>query len=213
MDDSVKIKICGITLKEEIDSLIRLNVEYAGFVVFFEKSRRNNTLEKAAELVKYLKEKSDTIKAVAVTVSPTLSQVIEIENSGFHILQVHGALLSNVKENCHLPIYRAFNVDSREKSKLSEILNDKKISGIVLDGAVAGSGNTFSWDRFKDFNRRDKEYVLAGGLNPENVGKAIKLLKPNVVDVSSGVEYDDKSKKGKDLEKIDKFVKAVRSLN
>ena len=67
----------------------------------------------------------------------------------------------------------------------------------------AGTGKKFDWSILKDFKR---DYFLAGGLDPESVEEAIRLLDPFAVDVSSGVETDGI----KDIEKIEKFIKAVK---
>lgn len=219
-----RIKICGITQERELDKLIELNVEYAGFVVFFPKSRRNNDIKEAAKLVSYVKTKclSDSgkrlIKTVAVTVSPDISKLKEIENAGFDILQVHGELLPDVKQQSGLPIWRAFNLASYEDDNslslsLKKLVSDDKISGIVFDGAAYGSGEAFKWDSLKNVDVKDKLFIMAGGLTAENVAQAVKTLNPDVTDVSSGVEYDDKSMRGKDLDKLESFVNAVRSCN
>lgn len=223
-----KIKICGITQERELDKLIELNVDYAGFVVFFPKSRRNNEIMEAEKLVNYIKTKNlsatdkQPVRTVAVMVSPDLPKLKAVEKAGFDILQVHGELSSDVKEQCKLPIWRAFNLSSYEDSgsiinSLKKLMSDDKISGIVFDGAAYGSGETFKWDSLKYINEsinvKDKLFIMAGGLTPENVAEAVKTLNPDVTDVSSGVEYDDKTVRGKDLEKIELFVNAVRSCN
>ena len=217
-----KIKICGITNEQEIDKLIELNVDYAGFVVFFPKSRRNNDIVRASELVSYVRkkkaasEKEIPLKTVAVTVSPDIWQLEAIENAGFDILQIHGELYDEVREKTGLPIWRAFNLSSYKDNDslstgLKKVVSDDKIRGIVFDGAGYGGGEVFEWTSLKDIDIKDKLFIMAGGLTPENVAEAVKTLNPNIVDVSSGVEYDDKTIAGKDLEKTERFVRAVRS--
>ncbi len=217
-----KIKICGITQERELDKLIELKVDYGGFVVFYPKSRRNNSIEQASKLIKYVKEKKKagkeeiSLKTVAVMVSPDIEQLKAAETAGFDILQIHGKLNEEVKNESHLPIWKAFNLSSYEDidmvaGSLKKIVSDDKISGIVFDGASYGGGEAFKWEALKNININDKLFILAGGLTPENVGEAIRILKPHVADVSSGVEYDDKSIAGKDFEKLKSFVDAVRS--
>lgn len=223
-----KIKICGITQERELDKLIELKVDYGGFVVFYPKSRRNNNIEQASKLIKYVKEKKKagkeviSLKTVAVMVSPDIEQLKAAEAAGFDILQIHGKLNEEVKNESHLPIWKAFNLSSYEDiasyedidmaaGSLKKIVSDDKISGIVFDGASYGGGEAFKWEALKNININGKLFILAGGLTPENVGEAIRILKPHVADVSSGVEYDDKSIAGKDFEKLKSFVDAVRS--
>lgn len=218
-----KIKICGITQEREIDKLIELKVDYAGFVVFFPKSRRNNDIGQASRLINYFKEKKASVseeillKTVAVMVSPDIGQLNAAEAAGFDILQIHGELYEEVRKRSRLPIWRAFNLSSYENSSslsigLKKMVPDNKISGIVFDGAGYGGGEAFKWDILKniDINIRDKLFILAGGLTFENVAKAVETLNPDILDVSSGVEYDDKTIPGKDLEKTERFVRAVR---
>ena len=82
----MKIKICGITRENEVELLNELHVDYAGFVLFFEKSKRNMDLNRAVELKNRLK----STRSVAVVVEPTLEQARLIEEAGFDVLQVHG---------------------------------------------------------------------------------------------------------------------------
>lgn len=216
-----EIKICGITQERELDKLYELNVDYAGFVVFFPKSRRNNHIEAAERLVRYVKKLCENdlkkIKTVAVTVSPDLEQLNVIENAGFDILQVHGELDNEVKNQSNLPIWRAFNMSTYENedelnSNLKKLVSDERISGILFDGASYGSGESFKWDSLNNTDVSDKLFIMAGGLTPQNVKTAIETLNPDVADVSSGVEYDDKNLRGKDLKKIESFVQAVREI-
>lgn len=174
--------------------------DYAGFVLFYEKSRRNNTVQNAWQVLRYLDR---NIKRVAVVVSPTLEQVKMIEQMDFHIIQVHGALSDEVLGEIRLPVWRAYNI--RDDMKPEEV-SSPKICGYVLDGAKPGSGEAFDWEALGSFQRGDKKLILAGGLHAGNVESAIEILRPDVVDVSSGVEGRD----GKDAVKIKEFIGKVR---
>lgn len=211
----MKIKICGITSVAEADYLNDNKVDYAGFV-FYEKSKRNISLDKARAICKRLKP---DIKKVAVMVSPTLEEFTEKENENFDMIQIHGKLDVNVLDKARKDVWYAINLSDDEfgeKIAYLEALNDKqsdKIKGIVIDSKNFGSGEAFDWQKNKDKLStkliKDKAFILAGGLNKENVGEAIKLLKPDIVDVSSGVELG-KDKIGKDKRLIEQFVEAVR---
>ena len=84
------------------------------------------------------------------------------------------------------------------------------IAGYVLDGKIPGNGETFDWTLLKQFDKQDKMLMLAGGLNAENVEKAILEVQPDIVDVSSGVE--NVNIMGKDPAKIKEFVDKVRKV-
>ena len=207
----MKIKICGITRENEIELLNELHVDYAGFVLFFEKSKRNVDLDRAVELKNRLKN----TKSVAVVVEPTLEQARAIEEAGFDVLQVHGRLAEDIEKECGITIWKAVNVKNEDGeaqiSELEEFLKNDRISAIVMDAANAGSGEPFDWDVLLNEDFGAKDFILAGGLNPINVGSAIQKLAPDVVDVSSGVEYTDKTIMGKDAEKVIKFVENTRN--
>ena len=103
-----KIKICGITRESETEVLNRMQVDYAGFV-FFEKSKRNVSIEQAKEIKKHLKP---SIKTVAVTVNPALDLIDEIIEAGFDILQIHK--MQEFPENLKIPVWLAYQVRSRK---------------------------------------------------------------------------------------------------
>lgn len=200
-----KIKICGLTSVKETIYLKQNQVEFAGVVVFCPKSKRNVSIEQAKEIICAL---DFAIHSVAVTVSPSVEEVKQIEEAGFHYLQIHGSLKEEVLKSVHIPILRAFNISNMEE--LSNIQNCDKIHGYVFDAQEPGSGKVFDWSMVKSIPRNEKLVILAGGLTPENVSSAVEFLKPDIVDVSSGVEND--SGKGKDPQKIFEFVQNTRKV-
>lgn len=200
----MKIKICGLTSREEAGYLNENQVDFAGFVLFFPKSRRNISIGQAKEIMACLPE---GIQKVAVTVSPTAGQIRAIEEAGFDYVQIHGELSKEVLEAVKLPVLKAFNLKDLEQYETFR--NCEKIAGYVFDAAEPGSGQSFDWELVKQLPRDGKLFLLAGGLSSENVAKAIRVLSPDGVDVSSGVEYEDRP--GKDPQKIKDFCMAVRS--
>lgn len=198
-----KIKICGLMGIEDAQILNRNQVEYAGIVLFYPKSKRNQEIDKSKEILTAL---SAGIKKVAVTVSPTIEQVQLIEEAGFDILQVHGELYDEVVEGTSLDIFRAFNM---ENTTLLSDSNYDKIKGYVFDGKVPGNGEVFDWSLIRGFDRKEKMLILAGGLTSENLSRGIEYLNPDIVDVSSGVE--NMTGIGKDEEKVKVFVEVARN--
>lgn len=184
-----EMKICGLTRPEEAQMLNRAGADYAGFV-FFPKSRRNVSFAQASEIRKKLNQ---DIKAVAVCVSPRKELLEQIEKAGFDMIQIHGELKPEILEQASLPIWRACNLEQPEE--LKNIEQHEKITGYVVDAKTAGSGRTFDWEKSREALQaarencfQGKKFILAGGLNPENVAEGITLFAPDVVDVSSGVE-------------------------
>lgn len=221
-----QIKICGITQDEEIQWLNEADVSYAGFVLY-EKSCRYIPISKTQELFGKL---NDSIKKVAVAVNPDVTMVKQVMDAGFDILQVHGNLTEEVLAVTEIPVWRAVNLtDANIFEKLvreyRDLSIDEKITALLMDAKEFGSGKTFGWDAYerdegKEMLRQlrqilEKEqiqFVLAGGLTPDNVSRGIDIFSPDIVDVSSGVEKEPGQGTGKDREKIQKFVRNMHSI-
>lgn len=200
----VMIKICGITKEEEAEYLKKNHVDFAGIVVFYEKSRRCVDIEKARKLISAL----GNIKSVAVTVAPTLDEIRKIESAGFDYVQVHKELDEEIINECSIPIFKAFNINDLDGYSRYQVFD--RIAGYVFDACVPGSGQTFDWNLLTSIPRDGKLFFLAGGLNPENVRAAIETVHPDVVDVSTGVEYEKKG--GKDPKRVDRFCQNVLNI-
>lgn len=203
---AVLVKVCGLTDTVEADYLNKNKVDFAGFVLFFPKSKRNISIEKAEQIMAELDE---NIKKVAVIVSPDESEIQQINGSGFDYVQIHGEIKDRLLEQISKPVFKAFNI--KDIKNIHKYQNNVKIVGYVFDSAVPGSGKVFDWSILNDIKRDAKTFILAGGLNDSNVREAVKLVNPDVVDVSSGVEYDSGS--GKDPEKIKQFIRQLEINN
>lgn len=203
---AVLVKVCGLTDTVEADYLNKNKVDFAGFVLFFPKSKRNISIEKAEQIMAELDE---NIKKVAVIVSPDESEIKQINGSGFDYVQIHGEIKDRLLEQISKPVFKAFNI--KDIKNIHKYQNNAKIVGYVFDAAAPGSGKVFDWSILNDIKRDAKTFILAGGLNDSNVREAVKLVNPDVVDVSSGVEYD--SGRGKDPEKIKQFIRQLEINN
>lgn len=207
INSNTKVKICGLTSPAEARYLNENHVDFAGMVLFFPKSKRNISIEQAKDIMAAL---DASIKRVAVVVSPSIEQVRQIEAAGFDYVQIHGEIPETETEAeaaIAIPILKAFNVS--DMGSYEKYHNDSRIAGYVFDAIEPGSGKTFDWKLVDNIPRDEKLLLLAGGLNPDNVRMAIEAVHPDGVDVSSGVENDDKA--GKNPEKIHDFVAAIKS--
>ena len=195
-----KLKMCGLSRIEDIQAANAIKPDYIGFV-FAEISKRRVSALEASKL----KSKLDPeIKAVGVFLDDKLDFVASMLNLGIvDLVQLHGseneAYIEKVREITNKPIIKAFIIRSKEDVERAE---RSTADYILLDGGK-GQGKAFDWSLLKDIKR---PYFLAGGLNPENVGDAVKALKPYAVDVSTGIETDGV----KDREKMTAFAGAVR---
>ena len=195
-----KIKLCGLSRPCDIQTANELMPEYIGFV-FAPKSKRYIDPQQAARLKELL---SPDIRAVGVFVDEAPDTVAALLNSGvIDIAQLHGsedeAYIQRLRQRTDQPIIKAFQIKSRH-----DLAEAKTCTAdhILLDSG-AGTGNVFDWSVLKNAKR---PYFLAGGLSPDNVGDAVRLLHPYAVDVSSGIETDGR----KDEEKAAAFIAAVR---
>lgn len=199
------IKICGITTEEEAEYLNEAKVDFAGFIQFVPKSKRNISTEKAAGIIRLLDR---GIKSVAVTISPNVEQIRQIESTGFDYIQIHGEISDELLDSVELPVIKAFNVNDLsdyERFHLSD-----KVAGYIFDAQIPGSGKIFDWSVIGHIPHDEKPSLLAGGLKADNVAVALAYTQLDGADTSSGVENDNGV--GKSREKILEFVKQVRRI-
>ena len=206
-----KVKICGLSRLEDIEAVNAYGADYAGFV-FFEKSKRNVSYKKAEMLIKELK-KNPMIQSVAVCVSPSKDEVGRLSDMGFDFIQIHGTIPMDCQSDGGLALWQAVNIAGSTDVNVEELfIKSSNIRGYVVDGAEYGSGKTFGWEDEKTFafpkklKIHNRQFILAGGLNIENVQNGIRILHPDVVDVSSGVERNGV----KDAKLIRKFITAAK---
>lgn len=201
--NTMLVKICGLTQPEEAEYLNKNQVDLAGMVLFFPKSKRNISLDQAEQIMCAL---NPEIRKAAVTVSPDAEQVRQIEQAGFDYIQIHGELPEALLDEIKIPVLKAFNVKDMEQYEY--YCGRPEIAGFVFDAQEPGSGQVFDWNLLKSLPKSDKLCILAGGLTPENVYDAVCQVQPDGVDVSSGVEKE--SGRGKDARKIQKFTENAR---
>lgn len=190
-----KLKICGLTEVLEAEYVNEAGADFAGFIQFYPKSKRNIPTEKAKEIMKALKP---GITPVAVVVSPTLDQVREIEAAGFGLIQIHGALPEELLSQIKLPVIKAFNVN--DLSDFKRFSESDHVAGYVFDAHVPGSGKTFDWSVLDKIPKDSKMKLLAGGIDAGNVKMALSVEGIDGIDASSSVENDNGI--GKNKEKI-----------
>ena len=190
-----KVKICGLSTKEAVGTAVSAGADYIGFV--FAPSKRQVTLEQAAEMAKLIPA---NVKKVGVFVSPNRTELLEaIEKVGLDFVQVHGQVADDLFENLSCASIQAVQVDGDGH------VPNSQADYLLFDAPVAGSGQTFDWGQL-DTAELSQPFFIAGGLNEDNVARAIQHFSPFAVDVSSGVETDGQ----KDHEKIRRFIERVK---
>ncbi len=186
MAQQVKIKICGITNKEDAFLAAQFGAWALGFV-FYKKSPRYISPSNARKIIQEL---PPFVMPVGVFVNQGYGAIQDIaEFCGISTLQLHG---DETPQFCgrfrSQKIIKAFRVgDDFDISGLSQF----KVSGYLFDAfqedTFGGSGKTFNWEIIKG-KKFPKAVILSGGLNPQNVAQAVQEVNPYAVDVSSGVE-------------------------
>ena len=191
-----KVKICGLSTKEAVKTTVSAGADYIGFV--FAPSKRQVTVEQAIELAKFI---PSHIQKVGVFVSPSRAELLEaVDKVGLDFVQVHGQVVDKLFENLPCGSIQAVQVDEGGH------VPNSQADYLLFDAPVAGSGQTFDWGRL-DTTELAQPFFIAGGLNEDNVARAIQHFSPFAVDVSSGVETDGQ----KDHEKIRRFIERVKN--
>ncbi len=202
---TVRIKICGITNKEDALAAAHLGADALGFI--FAPSPRKISAERAREIIKAL---PPFIKTVGVFVDEDPERVSSIvAMCGLDVLQLHGSESIDYCSSFDRRVIKAVRLRSRDDlENLSKYVNvvDALLLDTYVPNKLGGTGITFDWKLAVEA-RRYGRIILAGGLNPENVAAAISMVKPYAVDASSGLEQ---SPGVKDHEKMAQFIARVR---
>jgi len=215
------IKICGIRDIETATQIADLNPDAIG-LNFFAKSPRSVDAETAARISEALPA---GIERIGLFVNHSLQEVLETcRQCSLGTAQLHGdetpAFLASLQSaNPDLKLLRAFRVDAQSGcSEIEEFLARSDELGVSLDGCLVdsrvageygGTGHTAPWDLLAGQydSRRWPRLILAGGLTPDNVADAIRIVSPAGVDVASGVES---SRGVKDLNLVASFIEAAK---
>jgi phosphoribosylanthranilate isomerase len=217
------IKICGITSLEDAEMAVAAGADAVGFV--FAESPRRVTLDTAYKIVVNLPK---PMEKIGVFVDADFEKVLAaIQWARLTGAQLHGEnsaeLARKIRERAdkvslQLHVIRVLHYakgsqdleaalhESHESASSNSVLVDTRI-----DGKKGGTGVSFDWREARDnFRQRapHHRWIVAGGLNPQNVGEAIRTLRPWGVDVSSGVEA---SPGRKDRMHVAEFVRAART--
>ncbi|MCD8216412.1 MAG: phosphoribosylanthranilate isomerase [Clostridiales bacterium] len=197
------IKICGLRRIEDAKIVNAFPVSFVGFV--FAKSKRQIDPGTALEIKKLLRK---DIKTVGVFADMALSEVRYITDlTGIDIVQLHSDesnwFCGNFRDKT---VWKSFAV--RDGSSI-EAAEKYKIDGYLLDAydkeERGGTGKVFKWDLAADF-AKNHFTILAGGISPENIARAIEAVHPQVIDLSSSLETEG----FKDYNKVKALFDAVQ---
>jgi phosphoribosylanthranilate isomerase len=214
LEAMVKVKICGVTRPEDARAAVAAGADAIGINFAPESKRYIGSIERAADLIKKT-DKAHAISWAGVFVnSPGADIERAVRELSLAIVQLHGDETPQDVAALRLTlphgtmIWKVFRISG--ENDLAAV-TQYKCDGWLLDaryeGARGGEGKSFDWNVLKGL-ARTTPIVLAGGLTPENVSQAVAQVRPDWVDVASGVE----SAPGvKAADKIERFVRGARA--
>jgi phosphoribosylanthranilate isomerase len=198
-----KIKFCGLRREEDVKLAASLDADFMGFILT-DRFKRFIAPEEVARLKEFVPSKT---KTVGVFVDEPIDYVISTAKiAKLDMIQLHGseddAYIVEIKEKTGLPVIKMIKPLSED-----DIITARECKAdlILLDSGAGGTGKVFDWSLAE---RLGRDYILAGGLTPDNVAEAVERLKPFAVDVSSGVETEGI----KDFSKMKAFAAEVRKI-
>jgi phosphoribosylanthranilate isomerase len=208
------IKICGLTRAADAGAAEAAGATYGG--VIFARGRRTVSAVTAAEVLH-----GSALTRVGVFVDAPPAELLQIATvAGLRILQLHGdenpGYIAQIRQAWGGEIWKALHPRGAEEFLAGLDLYGSCVDGLLLDGwspvERGGTGARFPWEevaRVRDTVPTTLSFGIAGGLTPDNVATAVRLLRPDLVDVSSGVEVAPGIK---DPAAVERFVAAVRSV-
>jgi len=201
---SVRVKICGITNLEDARMAVEAGADALGFV-FCIASPRCLSYSNACQIIRQM---PPMVMKIGVFVNPPAEVARLAIECGLDAIQFHGDEPPDFCQNFVPRAIKAFRV--RDAASL-ERCEDYRGLPWLLDSYVAGqaggTGEKFNWDLAAGLRDINPFLILAGGLTPDNVGDAVRRVRPWAVDVSSGVESAPGKK---DPDKVRRFLRAAK---
>jgi phosphoribosylanthranilate isomerase len=218
MNKRTRIKICGLTRKQDVQAAVEAGADAIG-LVFYPASPRHVSADVAADLVSTI---PPFVTTVGLFVNATIEEVAAvIRQVPLSLLQFHGdetvGQCAAVARDVNRPFMRAIRMGSEASAPdLLKCENNFRaasplFAGLLLDAFVdgyGGGGKVFDWSLIPE--ELAPRVVLSGGLSVQNATEAVRQVRPFAVDVSSGVEL---SKGIKDAARIRAFVNAIRAAD
>ena len=214
MAGRVRVKICGVTNVADALAAVELGADAVG-LNFYPQSPRYLTPQKAGVIIRQLPPFVEPVGVFAGTLAEIVAVARQVP--GLRTVQRHSTA-HEVGDSKGYRVIDAFQVPDRHSlSDLHDYLRraeevGRKPVAVLVDGCVpgqfGGTGKTAPWELFDGLNL-GLPLILAGGLTPENVAEAVRIVRPYAVDVASGVEA---SPGKKDIEKMRRFIENARSV-
>jgi phosphoribosylanthranilate isomerase len=213
-----KVKVDGISQIENARAVVEAGADYLGMI--FAPSPRQIKPEAARRIVGALDNFQSKPQVVGVFVNTPATEINQLTDfCGLELVQLSGDESWEYCRDINRPVIKVIHISDRDGAEavLEKITTGEKTLGAdsftcLLDtkvkGRYGGTGKRFNWELAREVGQR-RPVMIAGGLDAENVGEAIRIARPWGVDVSSGVETGG----SKDITKIEAFISAVRRVD
>ena len=189
-----KIKICGLKRAEDIEYVNEFKPDYIGFIL--SPGFKRSIDREMAKMLKSLLSKD--INAVGVFVNDSLENIdYFLKNGIIDTVQLHGDETPNFCESVNAPVIKYFSPKTFDK------VNEYDTDYFLFDSGT-GTGKEFDWSNIP---KTDKPFFLAGGINKDNISRAIVTIKPYCIDLSSAVETNGV----KDYNKIKEIMEIMKN--
>lgn len=200
------LKICGLTREEDAVYCAEGGADFLGFI-FVPESPRFVDPERAARIVERVRAGSRVPRIVGVFRDASPDYVREIARAvHLDLVQCHGDETDEELKSIGIPAIQVLRVSTSIPDTASETSAEWLLFDTYDPQQAGGTGRPFDWSLLASYSR-DKQFFLSGGINADNVAAAISLVRPDAVDVASGVE----SAPGiKDHEKLDRLFARVK---
>ncbi|NNF98263.1 MAG: phosphoribosylanthranilate isomerase [Desulfobacteraceae bacterium] len=204
----IEIKICGLTDPAQAADCAGYGVDAVG-VVFFPRSPRHVSTDMAAAVVHAL---PPPVLPVGVFVNPRFSYVMEkVARCGIRGVQLHGQETPAFVRRLSAEGLKVYKTLFWGQAPVPPSTRDYKVAAYVVECAggelPGGNGMAWSWRAVRDLPG-SRPLILAGGITPENVTRAMDQARPDAMDISSGVETEPGRK---DPEKVGQLIQQVRN--
>jgi phosphoribosylanthranilate isomerase len=202
-----QVKICGITQYDDAQVAVEAGADMLGFI-FYPPSPRYIAPEHVREIADRL---PPDIKTVGVFVNESSERITRIvRTSGVQVVQLHGDEGPDLCQTLSWPVVKAFRFTAQIRPEMTA---DYDVEAFLVEGfdnrLYGGAGARADWPQVATLHPYGR-IILAGGLTPENVQEAIRVVQPYAVDVGSGVEAGPGKK---DWQKVRTFVRQAKTAN
>ena len=201
----IDVKICGLKSCEEIAIVNQFPIHYAGFI--FASSKRQVNSDQAR---KYISSLRKDIQKVGVFVNSPIEEVLRVlHECKLDVIQLHGEETVDYIQKIPCKVWKTISIENADSIKQAEYYKEN-VDGILFEThhekMRGGTGKTFDWKLLQEYGNRSVPIILAGGLTPENINKAIRIIHPDILDMNSGLEINGY----KSYEKIKKLFKELK---